>query len=50
MFYTMKEVAEKLKVSIRIISNEVNAGNLKFVLVGKSKRFTDEHIQEYLNR
>ena len=50
MVYTMKEVAEKLKVSQETIRKEAKEGNIKYSVVGKSKRFTEEHITEYLNR
>jgi excisionase family DNA binding protein len=47
-YYTVDEVAEKLKVSRRVILEENRKGKLRGVGVGKNIRFSETALKEYL--
>jgi len=46
--YTPKEVAEVLKVSYRLVLDEIKAGKLKASKVGRGYRITEEQLKRYL--
>ena len=45
---TLEQVAELLDVSERTIMRQIKAGKLKAFKVGKSWRFREEAIEEYI--
>lgn len=47
--YTPKEVAEVLKVSYRLVLDEIKAGKLKASKVGRGYRITEEQLQTILH-
>ena len=46
--YSVRETAEELKVSERLVQRLARSGKLKGVKVGRSWRFTLESIRAYL--
>lgn len=48
--YTSKQLAECLGVSLQTVRKALNAGELEYILIGKSKRVTEEQLQRYLKR
>ena len=46
--YTLKEVAEILKVSRQTIYNYLKAGRLKATKIGKEYRVTKEDLEEFI--
>ena len=46
---TKKELANELKISLSKIDKLMKSGELEFLKLGKSVRFTDEHITNYIN-
>ena len=48
--YTKIDLAEQLSVSIGTIDNHMKSGNLKYVKIGKSVRFTEEDIEDFIRR
>ena len=46
--YTLQEVANILKVTRQTIYNNVHAGNIKAVKLGKDWRVTEEELQKIL--
>lgn len=49
-FYTVKEVADMLRVSQMTIVRELDRGNLKGVRVAKNWRISEENLKNYLER
>ena len=50
MYYTLSEVAEKLKVTWQTVRREIKRGNLKACKVGKVFRVSDVQLSEYLRK
>ena len=48
--YTKIDLAEQLSVSVGTIDNHMKSGNLKYVKIGKSVRFTEEDIEDFIRR
>jgi excisionase family DNA binding protein len=46
--YTKRDLAEKLKLSISTLDNHMKAEKLPYVKFGKSVRFTDSDVKEYI--
>lgn len=46
--YSLIEVAKILRVTRQTVYNQVHAGRLKAVKVGKEYRVTDEDLQAYI--
>lgn len=49
-FYTIKEVAQHLKVSERTIHNWIKVGELNSYKVGRLTRISKEQLEEYLQK
>lgn len=49
-FYTIKEVAQNLKVSERTIHNWIKEGQLNSYKVGRLTRISKEQLEEYLQK
>ncbi len=47
---TIKEVAEKLKVSRATINRWMEDKTISFVKIGKCVRFREEHIENWLDK
>ena len=48
--YSKYDLAEMLKLSVSTIDNKMNAGEIQFYKIGKSVRFDDEMITEFLQK
>lgn len=48
--YTKTDVSELLKISKVTIDRECRRGNLEFVKLGNSVRFTREMIEKYIQK
>jgi putative molybdopterin biosynthesis protein len=48
--YTPKEVADYLHISRGTIYSLVSRGEIQSIKVGRNRRFTSEHVNEYLSR
>src|SRR5699024_10579521 len=48
--YTLQEAAQKLGVSEKTLRLELRAGNLRCVIIGARRRFTDRDLEEFLER
>ncbi len=46
MYYTMKEVSDKLAISIQLLYYHIKKGNIPHTIVGK-KTFLDDEQLEY---
>ena len=46
--YSKSDIAEMLKLSVSTIDNKMNAGEIKYYKIGKSVRFDDSMITEFL--
>lgn len=46
--YTLQEVADILKVTRQTVYNNVYAGNIKAIKIGKNWRVTEEELQNVL--
>ena len=46
--YTLREVAEILRTSYRVVYNEVKTGRLKTFELGGQKRVTREALEEFM--
>jgi excisionase family DNA binding protein len=46
--YTKRDLAEKLKLSISTLDNHMKSDKLPYVKFGKSVRFTDSDVKEYI--
>ncbi len=45
---TLKDAADRLNISTKLLRREVRARRLRFILVGKRRRFTVEDLAEYI--
>src|SRR5258708_8476047 len=50
IFLTLDQVAGKAGLSRKTILAEIRAGNLRYVMIGKRKRFTAEDLSEFKER
>jgi excisionase family DNA binding protein len=49
ILYTMDETAEMLGISTRTLLGHVNAGDVRYVLIGKrTRKFTQRDIDEFI--
>jgi excisionase family DNA binding protein len=48
--FTIKEVAEKLKISVSSIYRYVESGVFPHTKIGSNIRFTNDHIEAFLSR
>ena len=48
-FYTLKEVAKMLRVSMTTIYRYVESGKLSAVKIGNSYRVTDEDLRKFIS-
>ena len=48
--HSQKEAAELLNISVKELTLLVVYGKIDYTIIGKRKRFTDSHIQKYLDR
>jgi excisionase family DNA binding protein len=48
--YRKIDLAEQLNLSIGTIDNHMNKGTLKYLKIGKSVRFRDEDINEWISK
>ena len=46
--YTKRDLAEKLKLSISTLDNHMKEDKLPYIKFGKSVRFTDSDVKEYI--
>ena len=46
---TKEDLQKELKVSLSKIDKLMKSGELEFLKLGKSVRFTDEHVKNYIN-
>ena len=46
--YTADELAEKLKVHVSTVFREARAGHLRSVVIGRSRRFPESAVEEWL--
>ena len=52
---TPREVAERLRCSLRTLSDHVKAGHIKYIIVGHGKKrprkmFTDADVEDFIER
>lgn len=47
-FYTIKELAELLGVSVRTLERVLKRGELPYYVIGRSKRFRHADVEAYL--
>jgi len=45
-----REAAERLGLSAKLFRREVESGNIRFVLIGKRRRFTEADLKEFIDR
>jgi len=45
-----REAAERLGLSAKLFRREVESGNIRFVLIGKRRRFTEADLEEFIER
>ena len=45
---TKNEVAERLSVSYRTVDRLVNSGEIKYIKIGKTKKFDPDDIDSYI--
>tara|TARA_A100001515_G_C4449569_1_gene169800 strand:- start:140 stop:418 length:279 start_codon:yes stop_codon:yes gene_type:complete len=48
--YSKYDLSDLLKLSVSTIDNKMNSGELKFYKIGKSVRFDDTMINEFLQK
>ena len=48
--YTRKEVAAWLKISENTLDKMTKNGEIDSTVVGRSRRFTEDHIKKYLKK
>jgi excisionase family DNA binding protein len=48
--YTVKDVAEYLDLSTGTIYSLVSRGEIDSIKIGRARRFTGQHVKEYVNR
>ena len=46
--HSIKEAAFQLNVSVKTVRQEVDRGNLPFILVGKRRKIDGDDIEEYI--
>jgi excisionase family DNA binding protein len=46
--FTIREIAERLKISVSSLYRDVEQGRFPHVKIGSNIRFTDEHIAAFL--
>lgn len=49
-YYSKYDLAKLLKLSVSTIDNKMKAGEIKFYKIGKSVRFDDAMINEFLSK
>ena len=49
-YYSKNDLADLLKLSVSTIDNKMKAGEIKFYKIGKSVRFDDDMIKEFLSK
>jgi excisionase family DNA binding protein len=49
-FYTVKELAQKFRVTERTIRNMMELGELAYYQIGRQKRISKEDMAQYLAR
>lgn len=49
-YYTVKEVAEKLQVSVRTVQRLQDDREIAFVKIGKCVRISEEHLQNWIDK
>lgn len=47
--YTLRDVADKLKISVQSVTKEVKSGRLRSILVGRQYRISETFLHEYVN-
>jgi excisionase family DNA binding protein len=47
---TVKEVAERLKVTTRTVQKWQEEGTISFIKIGKCVRIREEHLENWLNK
>jgi excisionase family DNA binding protein len=50
IFFTLSELAENLKVSEQTIMQQIRRGNLRGYKIGKGWRFSDDQIDDYMEK
>ena len=48
--YSKNDLADMLKLSVSTIDNKMNTGEIQFYKIGKSVRFDDSMITEFLQK
>ena len=48
--YSKHDLSDLLKLSVSTIDNKMNSGELEFYKIGKSVRFDDDMINEFLSK
>ena len=46
--YLKLEAADTLGVSLKTLRNQVKAGKLRFILIGKRRKFTKQDLEEFI--
>lgn len=49
-YYTINEVAEKLKVTRKTVYSWMNSGSLKYVIAGGRRRVSSSDFEKFLHR
>tara|TARA_E500000318_G_C3538458_1_gene203630 strand:- start:173 stop:445 length:273 start_codon:yes stop_codon:yes gene_type:complete len=49
-YYSKYDLAKLLKLSVSTIDNKMKAGEIKFYKIGKSVRFDDAMVNEFLSK
>ena len=50
LLIAQREAASRLGVSLKVFRREVEAGNIRFVRIGKRRRFTEADLLEFIER
>jgi excisionase family DNA binding protein len=48
--YTKKDLSSKLKLSVSTLDNHMKENKLPYIKFGKSVRFTDSDVNEYIQK
>jgi excisionase family DNA binding protein len=48
--YSKNDLADMLKLSVSTIDNKMNAGEIQYYKIGKSVRFDDNMVTEFLQK
>ena len=48
--YTKKDLSSKLKLSVSTLDNHMKENKLPYIKFGKSVRFTDSDVREYIRK